>query len=325
MTHSRHASTVSGSPHAIGLRVLRLSRPSLATQTALPNTKFDHGLDIPAAASQAYAAGEESNAACAGFPLTPLLTLPAGFGAAYVGETFVCTLCANCENAGEGGPAAGGASSVSDVRIEAELQGVPLELHVPDNEKENESGAMAPGTTLQRTLRHELTAEGAHDLVVTVSYTETPVEGKVGVARARTFKKLYQFVAQRLIEVRSKVTERRSKASKSGSGRAWVLEAQVENVGEVAVVVKDIWLGEKEGIRSRWIGGEVGGEKNGETMVLQPQMVEQVMFELAEEKVGSHQGEGMGREPLARLNVEWASPLGEKGHLTTGWLTSRGR
>ncbi|MBH1945675.1 DUF974 domain-containing protein, partial [Erythrobacter sp. YJ-T3-07] len=34
--------------------------------------------------------------------MTPILNLPPSFGSAYVGETFSCTLCANCEVPPEG-------------------------------------------------------------------------------------------------------------------------------------------------------------------------------------------------------------------------------
>ena len=30
------------------------------------------------------------------------------------------------------------------------------------------------------------------------------------------------------------------------------------------------------------------------------------------------------RVPLAQLNIDWRSALGERGSLTTGWLASRG-
>ena len=48
--------------------------------------------------------------------LTPLLTLPPSFGAAYVGESFACTLCANNERL------ASDPIAIRDVSIAAELQ-----------------------------------------------------------------------------------------------------------------------------------------------------------------------------------------------------------
>ena len=313
MAHQRNLSTAPGGTHAISLKVLRLSRPSLATQTPLPHTTFGNGLDIAPEASLAYAGADASST----FPLTPLLTLPPAFGAAYVGETFSCTLCANNEVQD------GEKRSVSAVRIVAELQmpsnqdGITLEL-MDAGEDADETWDMKPGATLQRTLKHELKEEGQHVLAVTVTYTETlhSDEGGASGGRARTFRKLYQFVAQQLIAVRSKVSER--KRRERDGLRQWILEAQLENVGETSVVLEKFWLNEREGV----IGTALNGDEGRDATVLKPQDVEQVMFALRE---GEGSEDDAVRVPLAQLNIDWRSALGERGSLTTGWLASRGR
>lgn len=303
----------------MSLKVLRLSRPQLAIQTPLPRTHFGNDLDIPAGASLAHpSSGVDSD-----FPLTPLLTLPAAFGAAYVGQTFTCTLCANNELRD------GDNRSVSGVRIAAELQcpnsAAPLALQLESADGGDGAVDVTPGGTLQKTLRHELKEEGQHVLAVSVTYTETlhgEGGGDIG-GRARTFRKLYQFVAQPLLTVRSKVTER--KRSGGEGRRQWVLEAQLENVGDTSVVLERVRLHERAGIGSRGMNGEGSG-------VLKAQDIEQVMF-LLSEKEGQQEAEaeaaegeaaGPGRVSLARIHVEWRSAMGERG-VTTGWLTSRGR
>ena len=314
MAHQRtQSTTVPGGSHAVSLKVLRLSRPTLATQTPLPHTNFGSGLDIPPKASLAYPSADQHSS----FPLTPLLTLPAAFGAAYLGETFACTLCANNE------VQEGDKRSVSGVRVTAELQtpgnqaGTPLELKSADG-TEDGVGEVAPGATLQRTLKHELKEEGPHVLAVTVTYTETlhSSEGGASSGRARSFRKLYQFVSQQLIAVRSKVTER--KRREKDVGRQWVLEAQLENVGEASAVLEKVWLKERDGITSRPVNGGEGKE----AIVLKPQDVEQVMFILEE---NDKPEDSTIRMPLARLHVDWRSAMGERGSLTTGWLASRGK
>ncbi|KAK3050497.1 hypothetical protein LTR09_008409 [Extremus antarcticus] len=321
-THTRTRSTASGA-HALSLKVLRLTRPSLATQTPLPSTAFGNGLDIADDASLAYPGADQRST----FPLTPLLTLPEAFGAAYVGESFVCTVCANNEvqdGEGEDGRRVG----VSGVKMTAELQtpgtpeGKAVELFGADGVvgEEGDGGVeLGPGETIQRTLCHELKEEGQHVLAVTLTYTETlrSEEGASG-GRARTFRKLYQFTAQPLVAVRSKVTERKKRGKEEG--RSWVLEAQVENVGETSVVLERLWLNMREGLVGKGVDGDDDG---GDKTVLKAQDVEQVMFVLREEKEAEDGVEG--RVPLAQLNVEWRSALGEKGSLTTGWLASRAR
>lgn len=163
-----------------------------------------------------------------------MLNLPEAFGSAYVGETFSCTLCANNELYPSDTTRA-----ISGVRIQGDMQtpsapnGSPLDLSGPDGEEGDGSGNPGPGESLQRILRFELKEEGNHVLAVTVTYTETTLagEGRAASGRVRTFRKLYQFVAQQLLSVRTKAGE---VSGKDGLER-YLLEAQLENMGESAV------------------------------------------------------------------------------------------
>jgi hypothetical protein len=307
------------SAHSLSLKVLRLSIPSLATQTPLPTTSFGSSIDIPTQASLAHPSAEPTSTS----PLTPLLTLPASFGAAYVGETFACTLCVNNELRLPDT----GVKSITAVRVAAELQtpsnttGIPLELLTTSVEEggPGEAGVFAPASTLQKTLSHDLKEPGAHVLAVTISYTETSREGEVASGgRARSFRKLYQFVAQPVLAVRSKVS---SLGVSKESGRKWMLEAQLENVGEERVVVEKVWLNGGSGIE--WSGG-VGKEgevdSQAKSIVLKPRDVEQVMFIVQDRGMGGSVG---GAKPLAQVDIDWTSAMGEKGKLMTGWLSAR--
>lgn len=109
--------------------------------------------------------------------------------------------------------------------------GSPLDLAGAEGEL-NGAVSPAPGESLQRILKFELKEEGNHVLAVTVTYTETALgEGKASGGRVRTFRKLYQFVAQQLLSVRTKAGEL---SQKDGMLR-YLLEAQLENMGEAAV------------------------------------------------------------------------------------------
>jgi trafficking protein particle complex subunit 13 len=112
--------------------------------------------------------------------------------------------------------------------------GFGLELTGPEGKAEGEEGTVSPGPggSLQKILRYELKEEGNHVLAVTVTYTETSLAGGTMAAtdKVRTFRKLYQFVAQQLLSVRTK-------AGDAGTGR-FLLEAQLENMGEAAVSVE---------------------------------------------------------------------------------------
>ncbi|ROW17223.1 hypothetical protein VPNG_01205 [Cytospora leucostoma] len=146
MSHQRYAShDPVKEPHSISLKVLRLSRPSLVAQHAIPtiespSTTTPHPPPIPA--SLAYTTTHDTNPSR--FLLSPILNLPPSFGSAYVGETFSCTLCANHEippapepptaqppGGVDGGlppppsqpqPPAAPRKHIRDVRIEAEMK-----------------------------------------------------------------------------------------------------------------------------------------------------------------------------------------------------------
>ena len=216
--------------------------------------------------------------------------------------------------------------SITAVRVAAELQtpsnttGIPLELVTTFVEEGGEAGVFPPAATLQKTLSHDLKEPGAHVLAVTISYTETSREGEVASGgRARSFRKLYQFVAQPVLAVRSKVS---SLGVSKESGRKWMLEAQLENVGEERVVVEKVWLNSGNGIE--WSGGvgKQGGSVSQQkpSIVLKPRDVEQVMFIVQYRGTAGPAG---GAKALAQVDIDWTSAMGEKGKLMTGWLSAR--
>ncbi|KAF2441626.1 DUF974 domain-containing protein [Karstenula rhodostoma CBS 690.94] len=326
MAQQRHASTADAlkTPHSVSLKVLRLSRPSFATQYPLPASK---ALGIAPTASLAYPSSRTDDK----FILSPVLQLPEAFGSAYVGENFSCTLCANNELE------AGNASkTISGVRIQADMQtpsvpnGTSLELSGHDRssgDAPRSNDDIGPGESLQRILRFELKEEGNHVLAVTVTYTETALAGE-GIptgGKVRTFRKLYQFVAQQLLSVRTK-------AGEIAPGRH-LLEAQLENMGEGAVSLEDVRVnptGLYKGTSLNWDLDEKGETADAVKPVLMAREVIQVAF-LLEEKGGENDAGGEGkkdqlgdnRKVLGQLAIQWRTALGDRGTLSTGWLTAR--
>lgn len=207
----------------------RLSRPSLATQYPLPNSQ---DLGISPQASQAYPSQDTTGSQ---FILGPVLNLPEAFGSAYVGETFSCTLCANNElDASDTSKAVSGVKIQGDMQTPSNPTGSPLDL-AGSLEDGDHTVSPAPGESLQRILKFELKEDGNHVLAVTVTYTETSLgEGKAASGRVRTFRKLYQFVAQQLLSVRTKAGE----LTQLGGSSKYLLEAQLENMGEAPVCLE---------------------------------------------------------------------------------------
>lgn len=305
------------------------------------------------------------------FILSPILNLPPSFGSAYVGETFSCTLCASHDlvNPGSDSASAHPRKTVRDVRIEAEMKtpnsaagAIKLDVGPAPDPSDPESGAatgtgtgtasdLEPGTALQRIVEFDLKEEGSHVLAVTVSYYEsTDVSG-----RTRTFRKLYQFVCKAALIVRTKSSPLGplplpgplGRKGGRGRGRRWVLEAQLENCGEDAVMLERVVLDPEPGLRytdcNYWEAG--GGDET--RPVLNPGEVEQICFVVEERATaggggdegerqeeekeeeakkkgeGEGQGEDGGRTYLGVLGIGWRSEMGNRGFLSTGKLSSR--
>lgn len=123
-----------------------------------------------------------------------------------------------------------------------------LDLGSSSTQDEGDDIGLATGQSLQKIVRFDLKEEGNHILAVSVSYTETVMgtDARASGGRVRTFRKLYQFVAQPCLSVRTKASELPVAEVENKSlgpyGRAkllrFALEAQLENVGDGAVVLK---------------------------------------------------------------------------------------
>lgn len=120
-----------------------------------------------------------------------------------------------------------------------------LELEPTDDTAQTDG--LEKGQSLQKIVRFDLKEEGNHILAVSVSYTETLIgqDSQAASGRVRTFRKLYQFVAQPCLSVRTKSSElpplevEDKTLGPYGKARLFrfALEAQLENVGDGAVVI----------------------------------------------------------------------------------------
>ncbi|KAG9245292.1 hypothetical protein BJ878DRAFT_502253 [Calycina marina] len=334
MAHQRAGSNVEGikEPHSVSLKVLRLSRPSLSFQHPLPTpspspspgTTFPHP-----SASLAYPSKEDAH-----FILSPLLTLPPAFGSAYVGETFSCTLCANNERLSD----LMSSKTITNIRMEAEMKipssatPIPLSFGTSESdgsyeeevvdkevEKDKEEGVdLEPEASLQKIINFSLKEEGSHVLAVTVTYTET-----AGISdRARTFRKLYQFVCKGCVVVRTKTGVLTTSSSAGGKGR-WTLEAQLENTGEETVMLDTVVLEANEGIKSQGLNWTMVREgESVERPILMPGDVQQVCF-VVEEVGGKDLKVVDGAVGFGILRLAWRGSMGNRGILSTGLLSAK--
>ncbi|KAL3709968.1 hypothetical protein TMatcc_003760 [Talaromyces marneffei ATCC 18224] len=330
-------------PHSVSLKACRLSRPSLSYQYPLAR----EDTRISPKASLAY----PTNDFDPHFILSPNVTLPPAFGSAYVGETFACSLCANNEL-----PTTDSAKKVASVRILAEMQTpsqvFPLDLRPADDDNHDGTLSRTPGEgldygqSLQKIVQFDLKEEGNHILAVSVSYTETLLTDTLASTQAasggrvRTFRKLYQFIAQPCLSVRTKASELtpaevdNKSLGPYGKTRLlrFALEAQLENVGDGSVVIEKTILSPKPPFKATSLNWDVQAAENVERPSMNPRDILQVAF-LVEQEVGQQDGldtllkdlKRDGRATLGQLSIEWRSTMGDRGFLTTGNLLTKKR
>jgi len=234
---------------------------------------------------------------------------------------------------------------VSGVRILAEMQtpSQSVSLQLQSSAPDEGQGSSKPGSSLQNIVRFDLKEEGNHVLAVNVSYTETTQgDGSATSGKVRSFRKLYQFVAQPCLSVRTKGTELASievaDRSLGPYGKSsllkYALEAQLENVSDNVIVLEAAKFHPRAPFKSvplNW-DSEHDGNDEAETPTLNPRDVLQIAF-FVEQEQGNTDGlddlraslRQDGRAALGHLSVLWRSGMGERGSLSTGNLLSRRR
>lgn len=302
-------------------------------QHALPR---DSDIHIPRTASLAY----PSETSDQEFALSGNLSLPPSFGSAHVGETFSCALCANNELIpGTTGKTATGTKIFAE--MQTPTQSVPLDLEAADGLDPQEE--TSPGNSLQRIIRYDLKEEGNHVLAVNLSYTETTSgDGSATGGRARSFRKLYQFLAQPCISVRTKATElaplQVPDKTHGPYGRLpllrYALEAQLENVSDSTIVLEEAKLQTKSPFKSSSLNWDAEQQEgvDVDNPILNPRDVMQVAFVVQQIQGESNGLEELkaslrrdGRAVIGQLAIQWRTSMGEKGSLSTGNLLTRRR
>ncbi len=204
--------------------------------------------------------------------------------------------------------------------------------------KDEQPLQIQPGSSLQKILRFDLREEGSHTLAVNVSYSETTAFS----GRARTFRKLYQFVSRPCLNVRTKVTPFLSSSSTredEEDPQRMALEAQLDNLADGPVVLRTVKFLPKPAFTATSLNWDASTSffppsisdfedkgKVGECPIMAPRDVRQIAFLV--ERVENGPGKDIlrdGRTVLGQLSVEWGSNMGESGALSTGWLTTKRR
>lgn len=254
------------------------------------------------------------------------LTLPPAFGSAYVGETFSCTLCANNELPADS------ERQVTSVRVGAEMQAPSGTTTLEVSPADQEAAKVSPGESLQKIVRFELREEGAHTLAVNLSYSETTVskDRSASSGRIRTFRKLYQFVARPCLGVRTKVSNLQPGDSDDTQSQAtrYALEAQLESFADGTITLETATFNPKAAFKSTSLNWDAKNldMHHSDKPCMAPRDVLQIAFLVEQRKDGpAKEVTKDDRTLLGNLDIQWMTVMGDRGFLSTGWLTTKKR
>ncbi|KAJ7582536.1 DUF974-domain-containing protein [Mycena floridula] len=306
--------------HLLSLKVMRVSRPSLASAWQ----PFYSSSPSFSAHSTASILSLQGNTPLPGHPKTlrdlthasELLTLPASFGAIQLGETFSSCLCVNNEAQVE----------IEAVTMKVEMQTVTSKVLLA--EFGGSEFRLAAADALEHVVHHEIKELGQHVLACTVSYKLPPSSRNVMDEEdtIQTFRKFYKFAVTNPLSVKTKVhTPRSPSALLSLSERDKVfLEVHIQNLTQ-----DPLWF---ETMRFNCVEGWKADDINvielddaGPNTLLQPQDMRQYIYILTPSspciEPPTHTPGSI--IPLGRLDLSWRSSFGEPGRLLTSMLSRR--
>ncbi|TFK55011.1 DUF974-domain-containing protein [Heliocybe sulcata] len=321
-----------GPSHPLSLKVMRVSRPTVASAWE-PFFSSSPSFSSRSTASIMSLQGDKP---LPGHPKTlrdlthasELLTLPSSFGAIQLGETFSSCLCVNNE----------APVNVEGVLLRVEIQTATSKVLI--GEFGGPQFSLAVGDTLENVVSHEIKELGQHVLACTVSYRLLP--GQVHQSSGdsshesgvQSFRKFYKFAVTNPLSVKTKVhTPRSPTALLSREERERVfLEVHIQNMTQEALWFERIYFECSEG----WTAYDTSTIPSkssehqetvfdGSSALMQPQDMRQYIYILTpahipEFPIAHSPGAVI---PLGRLDISWRSSFGEPGRLLTSTLSRR--
>ncbi|SJL04430.1 uncharacterized protein ARMOST_07796 [Armillaria ostoyae] len=321
-----------GPAHLLSLKVMRVSRPSLASSWQ----PFYSSSPSFSAHSTASVMSLQGNTPLSGYPKTlrdftqasELLILPSSFGSIQLGETFSSCLCVNNE----------ANVDVEGVHMKVEMQTVTTKVLLA--EFGSSDYRLSTGDTLESIVHHEIKELGQHVLACTVTYRLPPgvriasqSEDSNQDPALQTFRKFYKFAVTNPLSVKTKVHVPRSPSALTNLDERdkVFLEVHIQNLTQ-----EPIWF---ERMRFECADGwdvkdannlitDGDGEKSiftGTTALMSPQDMRQYIYILDPK---THTLEPPTNTPgsiipLGRLDISWRSSYGEPGRLLTSMLSRR--
>ncbi|XP_014209609.1 trafficking protein particle complex subunit 13 [Copidosoma floridanum] len=282
------------SEHLLALKVMRLTRPTLASpvvvtcdSTDLPGNTLNVDLKNDCTALQ----GMETVA------IGQFMVLPQSFGNIYLGEIFSSYLCVhNGSNQG-----------VKDVLVKADLQ--TNTQTIPLSGQNSQAKELASNGTIDEVIHHEVKETGTHILVCEVTYTPLTFG-----AQPMSFRKFFKFQVVKPLDVKTKFY--------NAENDEVYVEAQIQNLTAGPICLEKVALESSHLFTvsildtnddNESIYGKVNlldsGHSRQYLYCLRPQL------SLARDPKMMHNATNIGK-----LDIVWRSNLGERGRLQTSQL-----
>ncbi|CAG9813715.1 unnamed protein product [Phaedon cochleariae] len=277
--------------HLLSLKVMRLTRPTLASPFPVTCDSRDlPGNLLNNALQQDPTTVEGTETLCSG----QFLLLPQTPVNIYLGETFSSYICVYTETS----------DVVSNVTVKVDLQTssqrLPLSANPPTPQ-------LLPDKTVDIVIHHEVKEIGTHILVCEVTY-QTPN------GAAMSFRKFFKIMVLKPLDVKTKFC--------NAENDDVYLEAQVQNITAGPICLEKVALDASHLFNVLPLNGMPDGDSVfGKTIILQPQAVCQFLYCLEpNEKLSSDLKLLSGATNIGKLDIVWRSNLGERGRLQTSQL-----
>ncbi|KAG7092195.1 hypothetical protein E1B28_008563 [Marasmius oreades] len=324
------ASTNGSTAHLLSLKVMRVSRPAIASAwqpfySSSPSFSVHSTQSILSLQGKAPLPGHPKTLRDLTHA-TELLTLPSSFGSIQLGETFSSCLSVNNESAAD----------VEATTLKVEMQTATSKLTLAEFGGPN--FRLSSGDTLEDVVHHEIKELGQHVLGCTVSYRTPNIQHSSVIPEDGSdpsivsFRKFYKFVVTNPLFVKTKVHTPRSPSalSRPEEREKIFLEVHIQNTAPDPIwferlrfeAVEEWNVQETESANQEH---ESGGLFSGSIALMQPQDMRQYIYTLSPtvtplEPIIHAPGTTL---PLGRLDLSWRSSFGEPGRLLTSMLSRR--
>ncbi|KAJ2018579.1 Trafficking protein particle complex subunit 13 [Coemansia sp. S680] len=294
--------------HPLTLKVMRLSRPALASTRQLPT---DSGASVlapslleveqshPTRSGQVFSDLQLPNSMhpLETFPLSETLVLPRSFGTMYLGETFSAHLCLCNESS----------SVVREIGVQVVMQTSTQQLQLFSDGPKH----LASGQPLNIQVAHEIKELGAHVLGCSVSYLSAQGE-------RRALQKSFKFQVANPLVVKTKVNH---------LGRDVLLEVQVHNATQGTMALERLRFEASSPFVAEDLNMAADGAALWESRAgfMQAGDVRQYLYRLrtqidAEQTTVDQEREVQYATALGKLDILWRGSFGSFGRLQTSQL-----